>query len=194
MTDNGSCYRSRMFRAACRRLGLSPNLHQAIYPEDQRQGRALHPVGPARVGLRLDLPELQSANSRPGQLAASLQLAPPTCRHRWCLPNVQTPIVKKQPLDGSQLARTHPAQRGHPMRMECWQFPPCYDNACRPDAGSRYWFPVRETMPACDRDRAILARLQEVCRSRKAGSRSTSRTSPTRRHCASRAEKSRSSA
>jgi phenylacetate-CoA ligase len=50
------------------------------------------------------------------------------------------------------------------MEMESWQFPPRYDAAYRPAAGSRYWFPVRETMPAADRDRAILARLQEVCR------------------------------
>ena len=50
------------------------------------------------------------------------------------------------------------------MQMECWQFPPRYDSAYRPDAGRRYWFPVRETMPAGDRDRAILGRLQEVCR------------------------------
>jgi phenylacetate-CoA ligase len=48
--------------------------------------------------------------------------------------------------------------------MEDWHFPPRYDAAYRPDASSRYWFPVRETMPAGDRDRAILQRLQAVCR------------------------------
>jgi len=50
------------------------------------------------------------------------------------------------------------------MEMECWQFPPRYDATYRPDASSRYWFPVRETMPAAERERAILQRLQEVCR------------------------------
>src|SRR3954468_21016572 len=50
------------------------------------------------------------------------------------------------------------------MEMESWQFPPRYDAAYRPAASSRYWFPVRETMPSGDRDRAILSRLQEVCR------------------------------
>ena len=50
------------------------------------------------------------------------------------------------------------------MEMECWEFPPRYDAAYHPHAGSRYWFPVRETMPAADRERAILRRLQEVCR------------------------------
>jgi phenylacetate-coenzyme A ligase PaaK-like adenylate-forming protein len=50
------------------------------------------------------------------------------------------------------------------MEMESWEFPPRYDATYRPDAASRYWFPVRETMPAADRDRAILRRLQDVCR------------------------------
>lgn len=48
--------------------------------------------------------------------------------------------------------------------MEQWSFPPRYDEDYFPPAGSRYWFPVRETMPAAERERAILARLQEVCR------------------------------
>lgn len=50
------------------------------------------------------------------------------------------------------------------MQLECWHYPPRYDPAYRPDPASRYWFPVRETMPAGERERAILARLQEVCR------------------------------
>jgi len=50
------------------------------------------------------------------------------------------------------------------MEMESWEFPPRYDATYRPDAASRYWFPVRETMAAADRDRAILRRLQDVCR------------------------------
>ena len=50
------------------------------------------------------------------------------------------------------------------MEMESWQFPPRYDATYRPDPASRYWFPVRETMPPADRDRAILQRLQTVCR------------------------------
>lgn len=50
------------------------------------------------------------------------------------------------------------------MQMECWQYPPRYEPAYQPDPASRYWFPVRETMPAGERERAILQRLQEVCR------------------------------
>lgn len=37
--------------------------------------RALYPVGSARVGLWLEVPELSQANRGPGGLAASLQLA-----------------------------------------------------------------------------------------------------------------------
>jgi transposase InsO family protein len=51
MTDNGSCYRSRAFSRACKRLGLKTHPHQALYAEDQRQGRALHPDRAARMGL-----------------------------------------------------------------------------------------------------------------------------------------------
>lgn len=48
--------------------------------------------------------------------------------------------------------------------MEFWSFPPSFDDNYFPDAGSRYWFPVRETMPAADREKAILERLRQVCR------------------------------
>jgi phenylacetate-CoA ligase len=49
------------------------------------------------------------------------------------------------------------------MQMEDWSFPPSYDDTYQPDPQSRYWFPVRETMPSGDRDDAILGRLREVC-------------------------------
>ncbi|MCC7253275.1 AMP-binding protein [Hyphomicrobium sp.] len=48
--------------------------------------------------------------------------------------------------------------------MENWSFPPAYDAAYFPPSNSRYWFPKRETMPAGDREKAILERLQVVCR------------------------------
>jgi phenylacetate-CoA ligase len=47
--------------------------------------------------------------------------------------------------------------------MESWTFPPSYDEAYLPAAGSRYWFPRRETMPAGERERAIALRLRELC-------------------------------
>ncbi|MEO6927612.1 MAG: phenylacetate--CoA ligase family protein, partial [Casimicrobiaceae bacterium] len=46
--------------------------------------------------------------------------------------------------------------------MESWSFPPRYDADYLPPPGSRYWFARRETMPAAERDAAILARLQDV--------------------------------
>jgi phenylacetate-CoA ligase len=50
------------------------------------------------------------------------------------------------------------------VELESWSWPPRYDDAYRPEAASRYWFPVRETMPAGDRERAIVERLRAVCR------------------------------
>ena len=48
--------------------------------------------------------------------------------------------------------------------MEQWSFPPDFDDDYLPEPSSRYWFPQRETMPAPERDRAILIRLREVMR------------------------------
>lgn len=48
--------------------------------------------------------------------------------------------------------------------MECWSFPASYDPDYFPDPDTRYWFPRRETMPAAEREAAILKRLQEVTR------------------------------
>lgn len=47
--------------------------------------------------------------------------------------------------------------------MEQWSFPPDYDANYLPPDRSRFWFTRRETMPAGERERAILERLQVVC-------------------------------
>ena len=47
--------------------------------------------------------------------------------------------------------------------MECWSFPPSYDDSYFPEPDARYWFRERETMHPADRERAILERLKEVC-------------------------------
>ncbi len=47
--------------------------------------------------------------------------------------------------------------------MESWSFPPAYDENFLPARDNRYWFPRRETMPAGDREKAILERLGQVC-------------------------------
>jgi phenylacetate-CoA ligase len=48
--------------------------------------------------------------------------------------------------------------------MESWSFPPVYDATYFPERHTRYWFPRRETMPAAEREQAILARIREVTR------------------------------
>lgn len=48
--------------------------------------------------------------------------------------------------------------------MEYWSFPAAYDASYLPPSDSRYWFPKRETMPVGEREKAILERLQLVCR------------------------------
>ncbi len=75
MTDNGSCYKAFDFRSACRDLGLKHIRTKPYTPK--RQGRTLHPDGPARMGLCPGLLPLRPANSRTAMLASPLQLASP---------------------------------------------------------------------------------------------------------------------
>jgi transposase InsO family protein len=87
MTDNGSCYKSVAFRRACKRLGLrhirtkpytprtNGKAERFIQSKNQRQGRALHSIQLARMGLRPGLPELSRTKGRAAVLAASIQLA-----------------------------------------------------------------------------------------------------------------------
>lgn len=44
--------------------------------------------------------------------------------------------------------------------MEQWSWPPRYDEGYRPADTQRYWFPQRETMPAEQREQAILERIR----------------------------------
>ena len=61
MTDNGSCYRSKMFRAACKRFGFRQIFTRPYTPRTNGKGRSLHSDGTARMGLRSRLPQLGSA-------------------------------------------------------------------------------------------------------------------------------------
>src|SRR5260370_95251 len=54
--------------------------HQTLHPQDQWQGRALHPNRTARMGLPPGLSHLVSTRRRTPLLAASIQLASPTRR------------------------------------------------------------------------------------------------------------------
>ena len=55
LTDNGSSYRSRQFPQTCQSLQPQAPKNQTLYPQNQRQGRTLHPDCTARVGLRQTL-------------------------------------------------------------------------------------------------------------------------------------------
>ena len=72
LNDNGSALRSHDFARACQRSESSTGSHRLTFPlpaADERKGREVHPVGPARVGLRLDVPELIALNRSTGRLA-----------------------------------------------------------------------------------------------------------------------------
>jgi phenylacetate-CoA ligase len=46
--------------------------------------------------------------------------------------------------------------------MEQWSWPPQYDSSYQPAPDQPNWFPVRETMPAGEREQLIVARIREV--------------------------------
>ena len=72
LNDNGSALRSHDFARVCQAIGIKHRFTRADLPlpaADERKGREVHPVGPARVGLRLDVPELIALNRSTGRLA-----------------------------------------------------------------------------------------------------------------------------
>ena len=77
MTDNGSCCRSAVFRKTCARLGIK---HLFTKPPRPRPtaGRALHPVGPAGMGVRPHLPASTERRAALSQCGSTLQLASPS--------------------------------------------------------------------------------------------------------------------
>ena len=52
LSDNGSGYRSRVFREACAGHGPPPSPDPAVHATHQRQSGAVHPDAAARVGVR----------------------------------------------------------------------------------------------------------------------------------------------
>lgn len=68
LTDNGSAFRSRDFRQNLSAAWPEAALHAGLPAADQRQGRTLHPVGVARVALRLHLPALRSTRRDAGPI------------------------------------------------------------------------------------------------------------------------------
>lgn len=80
LTDNGSCYVSRRFRQACKRHGLRHLRTKAYRPENEWEGRALHPDDAHGVGLQALLPNLEPEDQGPAPVAALLAA---TCPPRF---------------------------------------------------------------------------------------------------------------
>jgi len=80
MTDNGSAYLSKAFRAALAAAGLRHKRTRPLHASHQRQGRAVHSNQLARVGLCPALCDLAGAPRRLGALARPLQYRTATRR------------------------------------------------------------------------------------------------------------------
>ena len=102
MTDNGSCYRSRRLPQGLPPPRPQAHPHQTLHPQDQRQGRALHPDRLARMGLCPGLPTPHDN-------------APPSCpswmhRYNWHRPHGsigRVPPISTLGLTGNNLLRLH---------------------------------------------------------------------------------------
>src|SRR5215212_1894588 len=77
----------------------------ALYAQDKRQGRALYPDRPARMGLRSGLPHLGSPRRCVADLAAPIQLAP--AAQQSTIKSARQPprSCRGQPGEAPQLAR-----------------------------------------------------------------------------------------
>ena len=77
--------------------------NQALHAQNQRQGRALHPDGPARMGLCKSLSDVAVSRRRPTQMDPRLQLASPARRHPIRRAHQQTPSRLGQPVEAPHL-------------------------------------------------------------------------------------------
>lgn len=109
MTDNGSGYVSKAFRAACsvQRAGHPARANAPVRAQDQRQGRALRADQLAGVGLCQTLRELSPARGSLAALPAPLQLASATLRPEPPAAHEPHPGCE-QPPGTQQLAVTGP--------------------------------------------------------------------------------------
>src|SRR3982750_5044723 len=78
---------------------------QALYAQDKRQGRALYPDRPARMGLRSGLPHLGSPRRRVADLAAPIQLASAAQQSKSKSAHQPPRSDRGQPVEAPQLAR-----------------------------------------------------------------------------------------
>ncbi len=102
MTDNGSCYKSKAFSQSLPRSRPEAHPHQALYPQNQQQGRALHPDRAQGVGIRGRISDLKASSRRTPRLAASIQLASPARGLKVQNPNQPPRTVHGQPVECPQ--------------------------------------------------------------------------------------------
>ena len=95
LTDNGWSVSFQAFRGSLSSSGLEAQIHPCLPAADQWQGRALHPIGTARMGLRHCLQPLQRTRPHARTLDTSLQLASPSPGHRRPHSHDQTPPIQK---------------------------------------------------------------------------------------------------
>ncbi len=89
MTDNGSVLQGLRLPRRLPRSRAQTHPHQALHPQDQRQGRALHPDRLREWAYAQAYPTSADASRRAAHLAASLQLASTTRRDK--IPNAHQP-------------------------------------------------------------------------------------------------------
>src|SRR4029453_14609865 len=76
---------------------------QALYAQNERQGRALYPDRSARMGLRPGLPNLRPPRRRVADLAAPIQLAPAAQQSKIKSAHQPPRSYRGQPIEAPQL-------------------------------------------------------------------------------------------
>ena len=117
MTDSGSSFRSHRYAKALRRLRIKHLRAKPYTAQNQRQGRALRPDQPARMGLRQGVQHLSTPRRRTAHLASPLQLASPPWRHRSQTSNQQNRPNQGQRVEAPQLG-FHPSDPKVPARRD----------------------------------------------------------------------------
>ena len=112
LSDNGFCYRGKLFNEALAETPHHPQVLPALPAPDQRQGRALPPHPARGVGLRPALLPGVGPHPRTCTLAPPLQPSPGAHRHRR---SAHQP--RHQPPEGTQLERGVRENLDSPSRL-----------------------------------------------------------------------------
>lgn len=100
MTDNGSCYRSKLWAKELPGTRHQTHPNEALHPTDKRQGRTLHPNRDPRVGATA----FETSDQRCEELPRWLH------RYNWHRPHASLggkPPVSRLGLTGNNLLRHH---------------------------------------------------------------------------------------